>query len=128
MLSACDHCVFDPTRPAYVQMNDHSIKISSTHPIDSNIPSWFSIYSNESTKKRLRSELSTIKHLENEYLETFGDRVYAMTVAANPATLSERDIECFAVDAFFGGCKDRNAAFLAGLRDLPHHKRCCRQG
>ena len=71
--------------------------------------------SNESTKKRLRTELSTIKQLEDEDLETFGDRVYSMTVAAHPATLSERDIQCFAVDAFFGGCIDKNAAFLAGL-------------
>ena len=69
--------------------------------------------SRESTKTRLRAELSTIKQLETEDLETFSDRVHALTLSAHPPTLEDEYIQRYAVDAFLAGCKDRSAAFFA---------------
>jgi hypothetical protein len=59
--------------------------------------------SSESTKTRLRAELSSIKQLETEDLDTFADRVYALTLQAHMPNLDERQAQCYAVDAFLSG-------------------------
>ena len=71
--------------------------------------------SKPSTKNRLRAELQAIKQKDEEELEAFADRVFALAVNAHPDYVRDTDLQSYAVDAFLNGCKDRNAGFLAGV-------------
>ena len=70
----------------------------------------------ESTKTRLRAELNTVKQLENEDIEAFADRVYALTVHAHPTDIRDEHLQRYAVDAFIQGCRDKTSSFLASLQ------------
>ena len=57
----------------------------------------------------LRAELSTVRQEEGESMDTFGDRVYALTNQAYP-DLAPALLQSLAVPAFLKGLRDRNAA------------------
>ena len=71
--------------------------------------------SKPATKNRLRAELQAIRQMETEDLETFADRVFALTVNAHPNYVREEDLQSYAVDAFLNSCEDRNAGLLANV-------------
>ena len=64
----------------------------------------------------LRAELSTVRQEEGESMDTFGDRVYALTNQAYP-DLAPALLQCLAVPAFLKGLRDRNAAQAMKFRD-----------
>jgi hypothetical protein len=64
------------------------------------------------TKAVLRAELACIKQKEGEELENFADRVYALTMDAHPADTHPDQLQLYAVEAFLGGCSDKNSAWL----------------
>ena len=57
----------------------------------------------------LRAELSTVRQEEGESMDTFGNRVYALTNQAYP-DLAPALLQSLAVPAFLKGLRDRNAA------------------
>jgi len=57
----------------------------------------------------LRAELSTVRQEEGESMDTFGDRVYALTNQAYP-DLAPALLQSLAVPAFLKGLRGRNAA------------------
>ena len=60
----------------------------------------------------MRRELQCTKQLEGEDIETFADRVYALTLKGYPEA-GECTVQSLAVDFFIQGCKDKTAAWNA---------------
>ena len=56
-----------------------------------------------------RAELSTVRQEEGESMDTFGNRVYALTNQAYP-NLAPALLQSLAIPAFLKGLRDRNAA------------------
>jgi hypothetical protein len=68
-------------------------------------------YGNVEEVSSLRRELQIIRQIEDEPLEDFGDRVYAVTLKAYPG-FTERQSQSLATDAFLRGCRDKQAVIL----------------
>jgi hypothetical protein len=64
------------------------------------------------TKSALRADLTTVQQKEDEDLEVYADRVYAMTMDAYPAETPVAQLQQLAVEHFLNGCKDKGSAWL----------------
>ena len=64
-----------------------------------------------------RRRLQAVKQEVDEEIEAFGERCIALARDGHPSS-SEEMVQQMAVDAFLRGCNDRQAAVLAGEKDL----------